>query len=212
MIVPPIADYRERVVIIDYGMSNLQSVQNALESLGCRAEITGEPAAVAAADRLILPGVGAFGHGMMHLRQRGLIEPMRQAVASGKPFLGICLGMQLLADESFEHGRNEGLHFIPGSVRRLANHEGLRIPHIGWNSVHQVAGCALYREVKPGADFYFVHSYHFDATEPADVNGWCDYGMRFAASVGRGRVFGVQYHPEKSHRAGLTLLRNFLLC
>jgi len=212
MIVAPLVDYRERVVIVEYGMSNLQSVQNALESLGCSAEITSDPVAIRSADRLILPGVGAFGNAMARLRERGLIEPMRDAVNEGKPFLGICLGMQLLADESFEHGQHEGLHFIPGSVRRLSIGEGLRIPHIGWNSVARSDTCPLYQGVKQESDFYFVHSYYYDAAEVSDVNGWCTYGMKFAASVGRGRVFGVQYHPEKSHRAGLTLLKNFLQC
>ena len=212
MIVYPLTNYNENVVIIDYGMSNLQSVKNALESLGCYAVVSGEAAVVETADRLILPGVGAFGHGMKHLRERGLVESMQEFVNSGRPILGICLGMQLLADESFEHGHHEGLHFIPGSVRRLTQVEGLRIPHMGWNNVTLHGECPIYNEVNSGSDFYFVHSYHFIPENESDVSAWCEYGMYFAASVSRGKVFGAQFHPEKSHRAGLTMLRNFLTC
>lgn len=212
MIVQPIHSYTDRVVVIDYGMSNLQSVCNALNALGCHAEVSSDPDIITSADRIILPGVGAFGRGMSHLREMKLIAPLENSVAQGKPLLGICLGMQLLADESFEHGHHEGLHFIPGSVRRLPASPGIRIPHIGWNGVDHASHSELYREIKNQSDYYFVHSYYFDVVDSRDANGWCDYGGRFAASVGRNKVYGVQFHPEKSHRAGLLLLRNFLLC
>lgn len=210
MLVAPFTDYAQRVVVIDYGMSNLFSVCNTLQALGCKATVSNKPDDVVGADRVILPGVGAFGVGMQNLRALGMVEALLQVAASGRPLLGICLGMQLLADESFEHGHHIGLGLIPGSVRRMAGEGGLRIPHIGWNTVTFSAKTPLYKGLGRGADFYFVHSFQFDAASAADVTGWCEYGSRFAASVGRGAVMGAQYHPEKSHRAGLTVLRNFL--
>lgn len=212
MIVPPLADYARRVAVVDYGMSNLRSVANALEALGVRAEIVARPAAVEAADLVILPGVGAFGLGMRNLREGGWLEPLRAAVGAGKPLLGICLGMQLLATESEEHGVHAGLNFIPGRVRRLAGGAGLRVPHMGWNTVRARADSALHRGLKTEADFYFVHSFHFVPDEPGHGAGWCEYGESFVATVEKGRVFGVQFHPEKSHAAGLSLLKNFLTC
>jgi imidazole glycerol-phosphate synthase subunit HisH len=210
MLVKPIERPAGHVVIIDYGMSNLFSVSNSLRALGCEAAVTNKPEDVLAADRVILPGVGAFGIGMKNLHALGLVEPLREVAKQGRPLLGICLGMQLLADESFEHGHHQGLSIIPGSVRRMQGEGDVRIPHIGWNTVAFSRNSRLYRDMGDRADFYFVHSYHFDVASPEDVNGWCEYGSRFAASVERGSIAGAQCHPEKSHKAGLTILRNFL--
>jgi glutamine amidotransferase len=212
MLVEPIRDYTENVVIIDYGMSNLFSVVNALSALGCEAIVSSRPADVMTADRVILPGVGAFGLGMQSLRNRGLVEALIEVAPMGKPLLGICLGMQLLGTESFEHGHHEGMNLIPGTVRRLPSGQGCRIPHIGWNSVASKADSILHNGIAVPSDFYFVHSFYFDAVLADDVSGWCEYGTMFAASIQRGVIMGVQFHPEKSHRAGLTILKNFLLC
>jgi imidazole glycerol-phosphate synthase subunit HisH len=198
-----------RVVVVDYGVSNLFSVCNALESLGAAPLASNRPEDLSAADRVLLPGVGAFGKGMANLRDLGLDRALRDFSQTGKPLLGICLGMQLLADESLEHGRFAGLGLIPGSVVRLAEGPGVRVPHIGWNAVRHQATGWLWN--KGGvADFYFVHSYHFVPADEADAAGWCEHGGRFVAAVARGATVGVQFHPEKSHRAGLETLKSFL--
>lgn len=199
-----------RIDIIDYGMGNLQSVRNALERLGCEVRISNDPAALAEADALILPGVGAFGEAMYNLEQRKLIEPLRRAVLEeGKPLLGICLGMQLLADSSEERGNFQGLSLIPGQVREIPVSEGLRLPHIGWNGVSIHKRDPLFREIHEGGAFYFVHSYRFEC-DPAYIAGVTDYGTDITAAVQKDRIFGVQFHPERSQHKGLRLLRNFV--
>ena len=199
-----------RIDIIDYGMGNLQSVRNALERLGCEVQISSNPAALTDADALILPGVGAFGEAMNNLQQRNLVEPLRRAVRDeGKPLLGICLGMQLLADSSDERGNYRGLSLIPGQVTKIPVSGGLRLPHIGWNSVSVRNGDPLFRDIREGGAFYFVHSYRFEC-ESAYIAGVTDYGADITAAVQKDRIFGVQFHPERSQRKGLRLLRNFV--
>lgn len=201
-----------KVAIVDYGMGNLGSVNRALATLGAQPTITDRPEALVAAEALVLPGVGSFADGMAHLEERGWVGAIREQVDRGKRLLGICLGMQLLAHTGTEGGARGGLNFIPGVVKRLdalGCHQ--RIPHVGWNSI-RLAGDAsrLFSGIPTGTDFYFVHSFALVATADSDVLANADYGVPFAAAVARGNVFGTQFHPEKSSKAGLRLLRNFL--
>ncbi|MBS1141857.1 MAG: imidazole glycerol phosphate synthase subunit HisH [Proteobacteria bacterium] len=204
-----------KVAIIDYGMGNLGSVRRALDELDAKAVIVSRPEQAASADRLVLPGVGSFADGMASLRDSGWIAAIReQVVDKGKPLLGICLGMQLLADhgdEGLVGGFSQGLGLVRGKVVRLDRLGcAMRIPHVGWNAIEPATDTALFAGIPDGTDFYFVHSYAFQAEEPADVFATCDYGVRFAAAIGRGNVMGTQFHPEKSSRAGFSVLRNFL--
>ncbi len=206
------------IVIIDYGMGNLRNVQKAFEHIGVLAHVSSQAQDLAQADALVLPGVGAFGDAMVHLTQGGLIGPIRQSVSEGKPFLGICLGLQLLFDESEEMGTYRGLGILPGRVVRFA--PGLKVPHIGWNQLQFAAHRAgddatrkspslLLDGIPDGSYAYFVHSYHAIAEDPACVMATTDYGIAFASVVQQGNVFGAQPHPEKSQEVGLRLLRNF---
>lgn len=198
------------VDIIDYGMGNLQSVRNALERVGCEVRLSDDPTTLANADALILPGVGAFGKAMDNLKQRKLVEPIRHAVLEeGKPILGICLGMQLLADSSDERGSHQGLSLIPGQIRGIPVSGGLPLPHIGWNNVSVRKRNSLFCNALDEGDFYFVHSYRFEC-DPDYIAGITHYGTEIVAAVQDERVFGVQFHPERSQRKGLRLLRNFL--
>ncbi len=195
------------IAIIDYQMGNVQSVANALENMGVAHTITNDPEKIRAAEKLILPGVGAFGEGMNRLRSLGLIDILKtEVVEKKKPILGICLGMQLLADTGNEFGRHEGLGWIKGEVKRLQPGD-LQLPHVGWNNVE--AQTSLFTGVE-NADFYFVHSFHFETANPADVIATCDYGQRFAAAVKHENIMGVQFHPEKSQKSGRHLLENFV--
>lgn len=199
-----------RIDIIDYGMGNVQSVRNAFERLGCEVRVSGDPAALSEAHALVLPGVGAFGEAMNNLQARQLVEPLRAAVLTqGKPLLGICLGMQLLADGSDERGNHAGLGLIPGHVREIPVAPGYRLPHIGWNDVAMRAGAPLFDTLPEKSAFYFVHSYRFECPDQY-VAGVTDYGTDVVAAVQRERIFGVQFHPERSQRKGLRLLRNFV--
>lgn len=199
------------VVIIDYGMGNVFSVQNALHTLNTAAVISRDPAVIIQADHIILPGVGAFGDGMERLRAFNLIPVLKEEVVKkGKPFLGICLGMQFLATTGEEYGFHEGLNWIAGNVKRFERDEReFRIPHIGWNEVRALENNLLFQGIKNPV-FYFVHSYHFVADNPDAVGAVCDYGGEFAAAVQHRNIFGVQFHPEKSQKSGLQLLSNFL--
>ncbi len=197
--------------IIDYGLGNLRSVHGAVQKLGFSAEISSDPARLGAADKLILPGVGAFGDGMRNLHARGLVEVLNDLVRTQrKPILGICLGFQLLADESVEFGRYKGLGWVRGSVHKIETGDsGLRVPHVGWNEFTKIRDCILFDDVPANALFYFVHSFHLKA-DANDLVGTCDYGQPLSAAVQHGNVFGTQFHPEKSQRHGLKVLQNFL--
>jgi imidazole glycerol-phosphate synthase subunit HisH len=201
------------IAIINYGMGNLGSVRRALEMLGYIALIAEHPLALFEADRIILPGVGSFKEAMVSLQEGGWVEALGHHVGKeGKALLGICLGMQLLADSSEEGGITPGLGYIPGNVMRLDKIGcNLRIPHIGWNDIQFKEDCQLLSKIPQGSDFYFVHSYAFvAAADNEDVIATTCYGSNFVAAVHRGTVFGCQFHPEKSSKAGFQVLQNFL--
>jgi glutamine amidotransferase len=195
------------IAVVDYGIGNLGSVMKAFRHLGAPAVLSGDLAELRRADVLVLPGDGAFASTMEEIEGRGLVSVLREAVEQGRTLLGICIGMQLLFEESEEHGRHRGLGFLPGRVRRL---EGdMPIPHMGWNQLHPTRPHPMLEGVADGAHVYFVHSYWCDA--PAEVVlAETDYGARFPAIVGRGNVLGVQFHPEKSQAVGLRLMENFV--
>jgi glutamine amidotransferase len=209
------------VAVIDYGVGNLLSVSRALEHCGARANVTADPAAILAAERVLLPGVGSFASGMQALRRHGLDAVVGQVAAAGTPLLGICLGMQMLFDESEEFGVTAGLGLIPGRVVRMPSvtTDGAlqKIPHIGWNELTVAGGRAAWQhrllaDVVAGDAVYFVHSYMAEPTDPAHRLADCDYGgTMVSAVVGRDNVLGCQFHPEKSGEVGLKILRRFLL-
>lgn len=197
------------LALIDYGAGNLHSVHNALKAAGAGdVHVTADPDIVAQADRIVLPGVGAFAHCMEALSAiDGMIAAMEQRVrVEGIPFLGICVGMQLLADEGVEHGTTRGLGWIGGTVRAIAPAADLKIPHMGWNDVVSTQGAPLIER----GEAYFLHSYHFDATDAADVLATTDHGGALVAAVGRHNIMGVQFHPEKSQAYGINFLKRFL--
>ena len=201
-------------VVIDYDMGNLKSMSNALKALGIPHEVSGDADVVARADAIILPGVGAFGDGMKALERRGLTTVLRKKVLEHRvPYLGVCLGMQFLADRSYEHGEHQGLGWIAGSVERISPAiAGLKVPHMGWNELRIVRpDSALMRGVEGGTAVYFLHSYHFvpDAGSSSCVVATTDHGGDIVAALQRDHIFGVQFHPEKSQGAGLALLKNF---
>ncbi len=200
-----------KTVIIDYGMGNLASVLRALEECGADVVLSKDPESLLSAHRAVLPGVGAFGLGMQNLNAAGWPEYIHRAVANPQvAFLGICLGMQLLADKGFEHGENKGLGLIPGEVVRLTEAPGERIPHVGWNEINIAETSPIFREVPEKTDFYFVHSYHFKTKSKSDIAATTPYGGGFVSAVRRGNIWGTQFHPEKSSHAGFQLLKNFL--
>lgn len=196
------------IAVVDYGAGNLASVVNALERVGAGARVTREPEVIRRSQGVIVPGVGAAADTMAHLGSLGLIPTLVEAIRSGKPYLGICMGMQVLLSLSYEGGEHRCLDVVPGVVRRLPG--GQPIPHMGWNAVRQVREHPLFRGIPDGADFYFVHSYYPDPSDHDWIAGETDYGVRFASVVARGNVMGTQFHPEKSGRWGLQLLANFV--
>ncbi len=197
------------IAIVDYGMGNLHSVSKAVERLGFESLVTGDREELLSADGVILPGVGAFGDAMEQLRQTRLDAVMKEAAAVGKPLLGICLGMQLLFSRSEEHGNHEGLDMLPGSVVRFAGGD-YKVPHMGWNALQfQKPEHPLLAGLEEG-HVYFVHSYHVLPEAQEDLLAVTDYGQPVTAIVGRGSVYGMQFHPEKSGELGMSLLRNFL--
>ena len=197
-----------RIAIVDAGIGNLRSVQKAFEHLGASPMATDDPEQVLAADAVVLPGVGAFGDGMQGLRARGLDVAVRRVIESGKPFFGICVGLQLLFDESEEMGRHRGLGVLPGRVVRFPS--SLTVPHMGWNQVDGRCQHPMLSGVPDGAFVYFAHSFHAVTGEDGIVVATTDYGGPFASAVARDNVWGIQFHPEKSQQVGLTILRNFL--
>jgi glutamine amidotransferase len=207
------------ITIIDYGMGNLRSVQKGFEKVGFAAQVTTDPRVVAQADRLVLPGVGAFRDCMHNLRSGGFVEAIEQFVATGRPFLGICLGLQLLFTESKEFGHHQGLNIIPGKVRRFADDlkldgvDGqestiLKVPHMGWNQI-QHQDIPLFNGVKQGSYVYFVHSYYVQPDDAAVVAATTNYGNDFCSAICHDNVMATQFHPEKSQQVGLTILKNF---
>ena len=195
--------------IVDYGVGNLGSILNMHRKLRLAAQTVSDPAALAAADRLILPGIGAFDACVTRLRGSGLEPALREAVGRGVPLLGICVGMQMLTDGS-EEGSLPGLNLVPArTVRFQPGTTDLKVPHMGWNEVYWNASDPLVEGLEQGARFYFVHSYYVACDDPAHQLGTAHYGHDFAAAIRRGHVYGVQFHPEKSHRFGLRLLGNF---
>ena len=196
-----------KVAIIDYGVGNLRSVEKAFHAGGVEAVVSSEEAVLRSADKLVLPGVGAFRACMEALTERGFDRLVRERVEEGTPLLGVCVGMQMLFEESEEFGRTSGLGFLRGRVRRFP--EGLRVPQVGWNQVEWKSGHALSEGISDKTFFYFVHSFFCEADEAAAVVGETEYGLSYASVVARGNVCGVQFHPEKSQAAGLRLLKNF---
>lgn len=199
------------IAIIDYGVGNLFSLKSSLAMVGAEAVVTGDPGEIAKAGRVILPGVGAFGDARKRLAETGLDDVLRREAGRGKGILGICLGMQLLFDRSYEYGEHEGLGLIPGDVVDMAPRlpAGLKVPHIGWNELHMTSPAhPLFAHVRDGACMYFVHSFYADRCAPS-VIATAEYGVELTAAVASQNVMGCQFHPEKSGRAGLALLRAF---
>ncbi len=200
-----------KATIIDYGMGNLGSLKRSLEVCGASVTIADTPAAVENVTHLLLPGVGSFWDGMNHLRERGWPSAIAACVKRGVPFLGICLGMQLLAESGDEGGPTEGLGLLPGKVEKLVPHPTAeRIPHVGWNEVQYQPGHPLFADIAMNSDCYFVHSYHVVPSDSCDIAARTPYCGSFVSAVSRRNVYGVQFHPEKSQSIGLRLLRNFL--
>jgi imidazole glycerol-phosphate synthase subunit HisH len=203
---------RVPIAILDTGSGNLRSVEKALARVGGRPTITTDPDVVRGADKLVVPGQGAFGEFMTAMRERHLGEAIRGFIASGRPYLGICLGMQVLFEDSEEHGPVAGLGLLPGHVRRFQPSDpSLKVPHMGWNTVHQRGEAdPMLAGIADGAHVYFVHSYYVEAGNRDQVALTCSYGVEFAAAVRSGNLFACQFHPEKSQAVGLRLLANFV--
>lgn len=195
------------IAIIDYGMGNLRSVQKGFEKVGFTAEVTSDPAEVRKADKVVLPGVGAFGDAMANLRAAGMVEVVQETVQAGKPLLGICLGLHLLFDSSEEFGFHEGLHIFPGNVRLLP--PGLKVPHMGWNQIELQKQDPLLKDIPDGSMFYFVHSYYVDPGDSQVTATLTEYGIKFTSIASMDNVWGIQFHPEKSSSVGLRILKNF---
>jgi imidazole glycerol-phosphate synthase subunit HisH len=197
------------IAIIDYGMGNLRSVQKGFEKVGHQAVITSDPGQVAAAERVVLPGVGAFESCIAELRRRGLVKSVLDAIDSGKPFLGICVGMQLLFDTGYENGRHQGLGVVPGDVVRFDLPDDYAVPHMGWNQLAIRRPAPILAGVPDGAYVYFVHSYYAVPKNSDVIAAETDYGGMFCSMIWRDNVFATQFHPEKSQTVGLRILKNF---
>ena len=201
-----------KIAIINYGMGNLGSVRRSLENLGVDVIVAERPIQLLDANCIILPGVGSFGEGMKKLSDEGWIESLQvEVMEQGKPLLGICLGMQMLSSSSEENGLNKGLNFISGKVLRIDQLGcSLRIPHVGWNEVNYQEGTPLFNDIPQAIDFYFVHSYAFVVDDPDSVIATSAYDISITAAVSKNHIFGTQFHPEKSSRAGQQILKNFI--
>lgn len=197
------------IAIIDYGVGNLGSVEKALHFIGLEAAVTSDIGVIKKADGVVLPGVGAFSAAMASLERHGLVQAVKDIVIENRLFLGICLGMQMLFDHSEEGGSKvEGLGLYRGAVKALPCDAGLKVPHMGWNSL-DISDCPLYKGLPDNPYVYFVHSFYLDAGDKSIVTATCDYGVTFDAAIGSGRVFATQFHPEKSGEIGLTILKNW---
>ncbi len=197
------------IVIVDYGMGNLRSVQKGFERIGSEALVSRDIRDINSATKLVLPGVGAFPECMKNLKKFGLVESILDFLKSNKPFLGICLGLQLLFDESEEFGLNRGLEVIHGKVKAFDREMGLKIPHMGWNQVIFKKDIAIFDGIDNESYFYFVHSYYVEPEQESDTAAQTDYGITFTSAIARGNVFALQFHPEKSQKNGLKILENF---
>jgi len=195
------------LAIIDYGVGNLRSVEKAFAAMGCEAVVSGDEKVLRSAERLVLPGVGAFAACMKALSERGLDQVVRERVAAGTPLLGVCVGMQLLFEESDEFGSTSGLGLLRGRVRRFS--PDLVVPQVGWNRIEQVRTHPVFAEIADRSHFYFVHSYYCEPLDNQVVMGQTEYGINYASVVAQENICGVQFHPEKSQESGLRLLRNF---
>ena len=199
------------LAVIDYGAGNLRSVLHALRHLGVEdMRLVQKPDQLEGADKIILPGVGAFGAGMQQLDRQGLVTPLKDALAAGTPYLGICLGMQFLFEFSDEMGNHEGLGVLPGYVTRFPEHLTLKVPHMGWNQLQPKRDCALLKNLPAESYAYFVHSYYCCPANEADVAATVDYSISFTAVIQHDNIYGIQGHPEKSQQTGLQILTNFL--
>ncbi|MDR3573819.1 MAG: imidazole glycerol phosphate synthase subunit HisH [Anaerolineaceae bacterium] len=199
-----------QVILVDAGTGNLHSVHNALKRLGADVHLTDDPAVVRRGGRIILPGVGAFGHFMSGLQQLGLVEALAEIFQRGDPLLGICVGMQALFQSSAEMGDHAGLGFLPGYVLRFADQPGLKVPHTGWNQLWPQTPSKLINQISAGSYAYFNHAYYCAPAAQGDVLALTDYGPSYASMVQRQNLYGVQFHPEKSQRLGLKILENFI--
>lgn len=200
------------IAIVDYGAGNLQSVKNALDFISAESVVTDKSEVIASADGVILPGVGSFGDAMNSMIASGLVETVKAVAASGKPFLGICLGLQLLFESSEESPRVKGLGVLSGKILRIPD-TGLKVPHMGWNSLEITNNTGIFKDIPQDTYVYFVHSYYLSATKKADVSATTQYGVAIDAAVAKANLFGTQFHPEKSGDAGIQMLRNFVcLC
>jgi glutamine amidotransferase len=197
------------IALVDYGIGNLRSVQKALEHVGADVRLTEDPAVILSADKVVLPGVGAFGDGMKGLRARGLVDVVREVAARGTPLLGICVGMQVLFEVGEEMGEHVGLGIFSGRVRQFSNSPILKVPQTGWNQIEPQRDSPLLRDLPRGAYAYFNHGYYC-AAPPEHTLALTDYGGHYPSIVGRDRIYGIQFHPEKSQSVGLLLLKNFV--
>jgi len=200
----------QKIIIVDYGMANLRSVQKAFEKVGAPAEISADPNRLSQADKLVLPGVGAFRDAISRLHEANLAQPIHEHIKSGKPFFGICLGLQLLFTTSYEDGRHEGLSLFPGEVVCFPALPGLKVPHMGWNQLRIKKSAPHLAGLPPEPSVYFVHSYFVVPKDPDLAATETDYPTPFVSAIWRDNVFATQFHPEKSQQIGLTMLRNFV--
>lgn len=200
----------KRVIVLDYGAGNLRSVARAVEHAGFTPDIAADPRALDDADAVVMPGVGAAADTMRNLDEHGFVEPLRQYIKDGRPFLGVCMGLQALLTVSEEGGSHDCLGIVPGRVRKLDGSSGLKVPHMGWNAVAQQREHPVFAGIPDGSYFYFVHSYYPDPEDESVVLGRTDYGVTFASAIAKDNIVATQFHPEKSGWAGLQLYRNFL--
>lgn len=201
------------IAIIDYGMGNIHSVQKALECQGAKVKVTNNPEEISKAQKLVLPGVGAFDDAVIELEKQNLIPVIKESIKAKKPFLGICLGMQLLFEASDEAKTKKGLGILKGQVKKFTAKKDLKVPHMGWNQLKQTQACALLKSIPENSNVYFCHSYYPEPKEKNVIAATCHYGADFAAVVSKDNVYGAQFHPEKSQSIGLEMLKNFVeLC